>query len=213
MRAGSLPFHFNQRYAVLKCELGSDLHDQNDRPCIQDGQAASVGMRMRETFIHVIDSISDEASGPSYSVPRLCGALAAQGANVRLLTVGDLNSSFGGFRHEAYPADFASFPVLGQLHFSSALKDGLARIAETATIIHTHGLWRMPNIYPASAALRARNHLVLSPRGMLGEAALEFSARKKTIVLDARAGRRGARRQPVSTLPVVRNTKKFEHSG
>jgi len=136
---------------------------------------------MRETFIHVIDSISDEASGPSYSVPRLCAALAAQGATVRLLTVGDRHSSFCGFRHESYPADFSNLPGLGRLRFSSALKSALACIAETASIIHAHGLWRMANIYPASAALRARNHLVLSPRGMLGDAALEFSARKKQM--------------------------------
>jgi glycosyltransferase involved in cell wall biosynthesis len=136
---------------------------------------------MRVTFIHVIDSISDEASGPSYSVPRLCGALAAQGATVRLLTVGDTHLPFLGFRHEAYPADFASFPVLGRLRFSSALKGALACVAETAAIIHTHGLWRMPNIYPASAALRATNHLVHSPRGMLGKAALEFSSLKKKV--------------------------------
>ena len=59
---------------------------------------------------------------------------------MRLLTVGDLHSSFVGFRHEAYPADFSNIPVLGQLRFSSALKGALTCIAETATIIHTHGL-------------------------------------------------------------------------
>jgi glycosyltransferase involved in cell wall biosynthesis len=136
---------------------------------------------MSETVLHVLDSISDEASGPSYSVPRLCGALAQQGTAVRLLTVGEAHSSFLGFRHDAYPADFSNVPVLGQLRFSSALKSALTRIAETATIIHMHGLWRMPNVYPASAALRARRRLVLSPRGMLGDAALEFSSYKKQL--------------------------------
>src|ERR1035437_1178793 len=136
---------------------------------------------MNETVLHVLDSISDEASGPSYSVPRLCGALAEQGTAVRLLTVGDSHSSFLGFRHDAYPADFSNIPILGQLRFSSALKGALTRIAETATIIHMHGLWRMPNVYPASAALRAKRRLVLSPRGMLGEAALNFSSYKKQL--------------------------------
>ncbi len=135
---------------------------------------------MRESIVHVIDSIGDEASGPSYSVPRLCGALAEQGSDVRLLTVGRLQSSFVGFRHEAYPADFSGIPVLSQLRFSSALKSALASIAEP-TIIHMHGLWRMPNVYPASAAKRTRNPIVLSPRGMLGEAALKFSACKKQL--------------------------------
>jgi glycosyltransferase involved in cell wall biosynthesis len=135
---------------------------------------------MRETIVQVIDSIDDEASGPSYSVPRLCGALAERGYNVRLLTVGELHSSFVGFRHEAYLADFSRIPVLGQLRFSSALKSALACVAET-TIIHVHGLWRMANVYPASATKRARNHIVLSPRGMLGGAALKFSPCKKQL--------------------------------
>jgi glycosyltransferase involved in cell wall biosynthesis len=136
---------------------------------------------MSDSFVHVVDSISDEASGPSYSVPRLCEALAAQGAIVRLVTVGDSHSSFAGFRHDAYPADFSKIPVIGKLHFSSALKGALTNIAETAMIIHMHGLWRMPNVYPTSGVMHARNHLVLSPRGMLGEAALKFSAWQKRI--------------------------------
>jgi glycosyltransferase involved in cell wall biosynthesis len=158
-----------------KCAIAASM--AFDKPTISDDMLTGAC----GTFIHVIDSISDESSGPSYSVPRLCEALAAQGATVRLLTVGDLASTFVGFRHEAYPADFSHFPGLRRLRFSSALKNALSRVVETATIIHTHGLWRMSNIYPAHAALRTRNHLVLSPRGMLGDAALEFSAPKKQL--------------------------------
>jgi glycosyltransferase involved in cell wall biosynthesis len=146
-----------------------------------DTVSRRAGLSMRDCIIQVIDSISDQASGPSYSVPRLCEALAAQGATVRLFTVGDSGASFVGFRHEAYPADFPNFPGLCQLRFSRALKGALGCTAETAAIIHAHGLWRMANIYPASAVSRAKSHLVLSPRGMLGDAALEFSARKKRL--------------------------------
>jgi glycosyltransferase involved in cell wall biosynthesis len=91
-----------------------------------------------------------------------------------------LQSSFAGFQHETYPANFTDIPILGQLRFSSALKATLASIAET-TIIHVHGLWRMPNVYPAVATKRSKNRIILSPRGMLGEAALQFSAYKKQI--------------------------------
>jgi glycosyltransferase involved in cell wall biosynthesis len=148
---------------------------------------------MSETVIQVIDSIDDEASGPSYSVPRLCGALAEQGVGVRLLTIGDSQFSFEGFRHAAYPVDFAGIPLLDELRFSSALKGALTCFAKSAEIIHMHGLWRMCNIYPV-AALRAKKRLVLSPRGMLGEAALRFSARKKMLFWKLVQGRvaRGA---------------------
>ena len=91
------------------------------------------------------------------------------------------------------PPTFPIFQCLGQLRFSRALKSALGCIAETGTTIHSHGLWRMSNIYPASVGLRGRNHLVLSPRGMLGEAALEFSARKKQLFLDAQAQGSAAR--------------------
>ena len=47
--------------------------------------------------------------------------------------------------------------------------------------MHVHGLWRMPNIYPGLAAERAGVPLILSPRGMLGKAALAFSARQKKL--------------------------------
>jgi glycosyltransferase involved in cell wall biosynthesis len=136
---------------------------------------------MSEIIVQVLDSINEEASGPSYSVPRLCGALAERGVSVELLTIGNSQSSFSGFRHVSFPADFEGIPILCGLRFSSALKDALVSIAERATIIHTHGLWRMCNIYPASVALRAKKQLVLSPRGMLGDAALRFSAGKKKL--------------------------------
>jgi glycosyltransferase involved in cell wall biosynthesis len=145
------------------------------------GLSQALAHNMAETFVHVLDSISNEASGPSYSVPRLCEALALQGATLRLLTVGENRSRFIGVRHEVYPANFASVPILGQLRFSRALKGALNHFSKTATIIHTHGLWRMPNVYPASAAVLGVNHLVLSPRGMLGGAALKFSSFKKKM--------------------------------
>jgi glycosyltransferase involved in cell wall biosynthesis len=146
---------------------------QQEGYCLQPGIGG--------TIIHVLDSVSEEASGPSYSVPRLCGALAAQGGPVRLLTIGDRHETTVGFRHETYPADFPRIPVLGRLRFSRALKNALTQAAEAATVFHAHGLWRMPNIYPASVARRKGSQLVLSPRGMLGGAALEFSFREKRL--------------------------------
>jgi glycosyltransferase involved in cell wall biosynthesis len=98
-----------------------------------------------------------------------------------LFTVGRSPSSFIDFRHEAYPEDFTGVPILRALRLSSALRGALGRIAETATIFHMHGLWRMSNVYPASIASGAGKPLVLSPRGMLGGAALEFSAYRKRL--------------------------------
>jgi glycosyltransferase involved in cell wall biosynthesis len=42
-------------------------------------------------------------------------------------------------------------------------------------VFHIHGLWMMPNVYPAVAARLNARPLVLSPHGMLGKDALRFS--------------------------------------
>ena len=48
-------------------------------------------------------------------------------------------------------------------------------------ILHSHGLWLMPNVYPAWAAKAGRAKLVVSPRGMLGAEALTFSRNRKRV--------------------------------
>lgn len=160
---------------------------------IRTGRPAARSMpRMSETYLHTLDSISEEASGPSYSVPRLCEALAEDGADVVLMTIGSPRRPDGVWRHEAYRQDFGSVPILGRMRFSRGLRSGLVAAAQSAAIVHSHGLWLMPNVYPAWAARRAGRPLVISPRGMLGPAALRFSAKKKRlfwIALQARAMR------------------------
>jgi len=54
-----------------------------------------------------------------------------------------------------------------------------ALFVSNADIIHTHGLWMMPNVYAADAARRLARPLVLTPRGMLGADALKFSSGRK----------------------------------
>ena len=135
--------------------------------------------RMNDTLLHVLDSIAEEASGPSYSVPRLCDCLAEAGGNVTLLTLGETPRAGTPWRHAVHAPDFADVPVLGRLRFSGALRRALDTEARAAAIVHAHGLWLMPNVYPARAAAKAGRPLVVSPRGMLGPSALRFSARKK----------------------------------
>ncbi len=53
--------------------------------------------------------------------------------------------------------------------------------ARDCTVMHTHGLWRMPNVYPGAAARDAAVPLIVSPHGMLGPAALQFSKRQKKL--------------------------------
>lgn len=130
--------------------------------------------------IHIVAGLDPRHGGPSYSVPRLCDALRAYGTDVRILTVGQANAPMES-PITSYPQDFADIPILRSLRLSSGLAKAARIAARTHDVVHVHGLWLMPNVYAGRAATSARRPLVVSPRGMLGPAALAFSARKKRL--------------------------------
>jgi glycosyltransferase involved in cell wall biosynthesis len=134
--------------------------------------------------VHVIAGLDAAHGGPSYSVPRLCEALAAAGVETSLLSVagaddGQCRTSANGYSDRRFSWDYARLPVLRGLRRSSGLSDALHRTASSADVIHNHGLWLMPNVAAGWAAARAGKPLVVSPRGMLAPAALAFSRLKK----------------------------------
>lgn len=72
-------------------------------------------------------------------------------------------------------------PIARLICASSTLRDALYDDARDGAVLHSHGLWLMPNVYPGWAA-RSKNskaRFILSPRGMLGDAALAFSRTSK----------------------------------
>lgn len=135
--------------------------------------------------IQIVASVADEAAGPSYSVPRLASAVARAGAVVSLYAQGEADApgpfapdvAFHPFRQTA-----PGVPGLSQLRISRDLDRALQKAAPDVDILHTHGLWLMPNISPAAIARRAGKSFVLSPRGMLGPPAMQFSRRRKQLV-------------------------------
>ena len=143
----------------------------------------------RSASTHIVASVTEEASGPSYSVPRLCKALAKRGNCVRLFTVGKAGEvDSAGYQHTIYRQDWANVPLVGRLCASSALHRALKSQARKSDILHIHGLWLMPNIYPAWVARRTGTPLVISPRGMLGQSALQYSRMKKRLFWRALQG-------------------------
>lgn len=120
--------------------------------------------------IHVVPSVANEASGPSYSVVRLCQSLIAHGEDITLATL--------------EPPAFASMPVflktfpLGmgprRLGRSPAMRQWLAgRVrSHSVDLLHNHSLWMMPNVYPGRVAKRDGIRLVVSPRGTLSNVAM-----------------------------------------
>jgi glycosyltransferase involved in cell wall biosynthesis len=129
--------------------------------------------------IHVVPAITEEASGPSYSVPRLCESLITNGVDVRLATL-DWAPMPGK------PPYLATFPLgLGPRRLGISptmgrwLKDEVA--SGRVHIMHNHSLWMMPNVYPGRACQQGRCHLVVSPRGTLSAWARGRNALQKKL--------------------------------
>ncbi|HVA80760.1 MAG TPA: glycosyltransferase [Candidatus Binataceae bacterium] len=134
--------------------------------------------------LHVVAALDAARGGPSYSVPRLCRALSEAGAEVTMLSVRGADAPPSGQNGNLYCDsrfhwDYARTPVVKSLRYSSALGRTLNDEASRTAIIHNHGLWLMPNVQAGRVATRTGKPLVVSPRGMLAPAALEFSRWKK----------------------------------
>ncbi len=133
-------------------------------------------------IIEIVASVANLSHGPSYSVPRLAEGVAAAGGDVELFTVGAPgHETRKGVLRRTFAHDLAGLPRIGHLRLSGAMRRALSDQAAAGAVLHTHGLWLAPNLYPADAARKAGGPFVISPRGMLGEAAMSFSSLQKRL--------------------------------
>lgn len=136
--------------------------------------------------MHVVAGLDPADGGPSYSVPRLCEALAAMGADPVLLSVAagrdpPCDTRQGGYRDQRFAQDAARVPGLRALRCSAGFSAALKEAAAAADLVHDHGLWLLPNLQAGWTAAAARKPFVVSPRGMLSPPALAFSRLKKRV--------------------------------
>lgn len=144
------------------------------------GAAASAKPQVRA--VHVIASVDPVYGGPSVSVPALCAAIANAGAEVSLHTVSRRRGvKEGSFRTIEHMQAWPQAPLTQALRWSPELSRALDDAAQTADVVHNHGLWLLPNYYAARSAMGAGTPLVVSPRGMLAPAALRFSPMRKRL--------------------------------
>lgn len=125
--------------------------------------------------------------GPPRSIHGLCRALAARGVSVEVLTT-DANGGralpSGVVARRAYenvpvsyfPRTWPAEPI-GSHALVAAFRHALA----TADLVHIHGLWNRVVWAAAREARRAGVPYVLSPRGMLEDAALAHRRLRKRI--------------------------------
>lgn len=126
-----------------------------------------------------IHSIADEAKGPSYSVRRLYDEMSNQGHRVTLvdadyqegITLPSFSKSFvPGFG----PAKLGRAP-----HMLKYLRQQAA--SGEIKLLHNHGLWMMPNVYPGWVARKYNIPLITSPRGVFAKAAWESGSKIKQL--------------------------------
>ncbi len=129
---------------------------------------------------HVVAGLGRQAGGVGYSVPALVEATRAHGASVKLRTVDGACKKPESAELSVFTHSLSRSLLSGSTRASASLRKALEADAEEGRIFHVHGLWQMPNVYPAWERRRcAGARLIYAPRGMLGEAALRFSAWKK----------------------------------
>lgn len=127
----------------------------------------------------MVPAIAEEASGPSYSVTRLCAELVDQGQDVTLAALDWAPSASA-----SAPAFVKTFSLgIGprRLGLSPAMWRWLSTAAKTGEVelIHNHSLWMIPNVYPGWVSRRSGVPLVVSPRGTLSEWAFSSGSKAK----------------------------------
>jgi glycosyltransferase involved in cell wall biosynthesis len=129
--------------------------------------------------IHVVSEISAEAAGVSYAVPRLCDSLIGAGTDVKLATLGCAPMRTRLPYLKTFPRGIGPH----RLGVSPKMQSWLVKeaVSGCVDIIHNHGLWMMPNVYPGLACRRGHRILVISPHGMLSRWALGNSAGRKRV--------------------------------
>lgn len=133
-------------------------------------------------ILHSVAHLDEEASGPSYSVPSLAESLAKFSNNVTLV-------SLDRGKKIVYPPkgvnclSFKQENKLRKLGISKTMKKWFSNLKENDfQIIHSHGLWMMPNIYPNEYCLKNNSIHIVAPRGTLNPEALKFSKYKKILI-------------------------------
>ena len=128
-------------------------------------------------ILHSVPHIKDEASGPSYTVPRLCQAIASRNHEVTLTCL-EAKTNIPGVNLSIYP----SWPILKNFAISHKHAFFLKKQSFRMDIVHNHILWSMVNIAAGWVVPGKYSKLVTSPRGTLSEWALRRSKWRKKII-------------------------------
>ncbi len=136
---------------------------------------------------HIVASINENIGGPAYSVSKLVDHLSQQGHEVTLASLDysehGLPLPIGNAKH-IHPR----VSRIGNLlrGWSPELLSALSQeLAHGYDLIHSHGLWMMPNIYARKLSQQLHIPLLITPRGMLESWSLGRAKWKKAFAWTA----------------------------
>lgn len=131
-------------------------------------------------ILHTLAAMDHEASGPSYTVPRLCESLIELGMEVRLAVLDWVPGSDTAPYVKRFPLGWGPRRLGRSPAMARWVKDQVSK--GSVEMIHTHGLWMMPNVYPGRVRRSGKARLVVSPRGTLSEWALNHHRWRKCVM-------------------------------
>jgi glycosyltransferase involved in cell wall biosynthesis len=126
------------------------------------------------------------AGGPARSVLALCQAQRAAGIDVEVFTTTangaeEIAASPEGTTYEGVPVRYFERTVPKPLFAAASMRAPLRAAMEHADVAHVHGLFNATVWLAAREARRRGVPYVVSPRGMLEEAALRHHALRKRL--------------------------------
>ena len=130
-------------------------------------------------IIHTVPAITEESSGPSYSVTRLCESLIKEGEDVVLAALDWQEIQSAPKYLKTFPLSFGS----RRLGSSKLMKQWFYDQVHShdLRVIHSHGMWQMNSLYPGWAAKKAGVNFVVSPRGAFSEWSMAHGSKLKKV--------------------------------
>lgn len=137
---------------------------------------------MAFSVIHVVPGVADQDGGPSYSVPRLAAAQKIiSRSSVDVYAVG-ASAGYAQPGVRFFKQSFGDVPLLRKFRSSIGMKHALGASVSRGCVVHSHGMWLMPNVYAGRAARIMSSTLIVSPRGMLSQYGLSRKRMQKLAV-------------------------------
>ena len=129
--------------------------------------------------IHVVPAISEEASGATYAVVRLCESLIAQGEELTLAALDWAPMSSPPPFLKAFPLGWGPHR-LGRSPAMQRWLDEKVR-SKSVDILHNNGMWQLNALYPGWAARKGNVNFVVSPHGAFSEWAMQHGSILKKV--------------------------------